>query len=89
MKKLLILVWCLPASASHVDLTQATKREFVQKRLDMMKSQLVLKLKQILSVNRGSSEAAKLQQEIVQLKKSIPVTQNSLKALQKTDEGEL
>jgi len=85
MKKLLILVWCLPASASHIDLTQATKREFVQKRLDMMKSQLALKLKQILSVTKGSAQAERLQQEIVQLKKSIPVTQNSLKALQKTE----
>ncbi len=82
MKKLIIILICLPACASHVDLTSAAKLEFVQKRLSMMKSQLALKLKQLLSVHEGSSESTKLQQEIAQLKKNIPVAQNSLKALQ-------
>lgn len=80
MKRLLILLFALPAYASHVDLGDA-KYDFVQKRLTMMKSQLALKLKQLLSVKEGSEEAATLQQEIAQLNKSIPLTQNSLKAL--------
>ena len=81
MKKLLILVWCLPLLGSHYDLTPSVKLEFVQKRLDMMKSQLAYKLKQILSSSSDSNEALQLKQEIASLKRSIPVTQNSLNAL--------
>ena len=84
MKRLLIVVWCLPLGAGHVDLSKATKLEFVQKRLDMMKSQLVQKLRKALTVEKGSAQAAQVKEHIAQLKLSIPITQNSLKALQRT-----
>ncbi len=82
MKKLLIVVWCLPLGASYVESSKTEKLEFLQKRLSMMKSELVQKLGKILTAEKGSTQAAQLKDHIAQLKLSIPVTENSLKALQ-------
>jgi hypothetical protein len=79
MKKILI-VMCMPLYGSHISIN-TEKEEFVEKRLIMMKAQLAEKLRQILMVNRSSGKAEQLNMEIAQLKKNIPVTENSLEAL--------
>ena len=84
MKKLLILVWCTPLCASHIGLAKIKKVEFTQKRLAMMKSQLGLKLRELLISNSNTAKSAQLKEEIAQLEISIPIAKNSIQALERT-----